>query len=270
MSHVGLGANVINGPGYFQPPDWPWDYGARSVHDGRAHRPEPRHHAGRCGRPRLESQRKAKVARDEGRFKREILPIDAPVLGDDGEAHRRDRARRARSGHSRLHGGGPGEGSSRCSRAASTRPGTRRRSRTAPPPCSTCRRRRPEAMGLKPRARIVFDVLVGTDPYYLLDGPVDATRIPKKTGMSIATTSISTRSTRRSLRRPLLGRCLRHRHVEGERERRCDRVGPSGGRHGLAADRDGAPRARAAGAWHGLRRMCCGAAVGTGTIIERL
>jgi acetyl-CoA C-acetyltransferase len=42
------------------------------------------------------------------------------------------------------------------------------------------------ALGLKPRARIVFDCLVGTDPYYLLDGPVDATKhIEKKTGMSI-------------------------------------------------------------------------------------
>ena len=25
MSHVGLGANVINGPGFFTPADWPWD-----------------------------------------------------------------------------------------------------------------------------------------------------------------------------------------------------------------------------------------------------
>src|SRR5262245_12981129 len=25
MSHVGLGANVLNGPGFFQPPEWPWD-----------------------------------------------------------------------------------------------------------------------------------------------------------------------------------------------------------------------------------------------------
>src|SRR5678809_1131407 len=24
MSHVGLGANVLNGPGFFQTPDWPW------------------------------------------------------------------------------------------------------------------------------------------------------------------------------------------------------------------------------------------------------
>jgi len=25
MSHVGLGANVISGPGFFTPTDWPWD-----------------------------------------------------------------------------------------------------------------------------------------------------------------------------------------------------------------------------------------------------
>jgi acetyl-CoA acetyltransferase len=28
MSHVGLGANVYNGPGFFQPPNWPWDSAA--------------------------------------------------------------------------------------------------------------------------------------------------------------------------------------------------------------------------------------------------
>ncbi len=40
--------------------------------------------------------------------------------------------------------------------------------------------------GLKPRARIVANVVVGTDPYYLLDGPVDATRaLFKKSGMNM-------------------------------------------------------------------------------------
>ena len=41
-------------------------------------------------------------------------------------------------------------------------------------------------LGLRPRARIVADVVVGTDPYYLLDGPIDATReIERKTGMKV-------------------------------------------------------------------------------------
>ncbi len=41
--------------------------------------------------------------------------------------------------------------------------------------------------GLRPRARIVQQVVVGTDPYYLLDGPIDATRaILAKTGMKLS------------------------------------------------------------------------------------
>ena len=41
--------------------------------------------------------------------------------------------------------------------------------------------------GLKPRARVIQDVVVGTDPHFLLDGPVDATNeILRKTGRSLA------------------------------------------------------------------------------------
>jgi acetyl-CoA C-acetyltransferase len=47
-------------------------------------------------------------------------------------------------------------------------------------------RERAKELGLKPRARILYDVVVGTDPYYLLDGPIDATnRILKKSGMTL-------------------------------------------------------------------------------------
>ncbi len=48
-------------------------------------------------------------------------------------------------------------------------------------------REKAEATGLRPRARIVAQVLVGSDPYYHLDGPVDATAaVLRKAGMSIA------------------------------------------------------------------------------------
>ena len=43
-----------------------------------------------------------------------------------------------------------------------------------------------KALGLRPRARIIQDVVVGTDPYYLLDGPIDATQeLFRKTGMTM-------------------------------------------------------------------------------------
>src|SRR4029077_20487608 len=46
---------------------------------------------------------------------------------------------------------------------------------------------RARALGLRPRARIVAQTVVGTDPYYLLDGPVHATaRVIDKARMSIS------------------------------------------------------------------------------------
>ncbi|MGH2602344.1 MAG: steroid 3-ketoacyl-CoA thiolase, partial [Dehalococcoidia bacterium] len=45
---------------------------------------------------------------------------------------------------------------------------------------------RAAALGLKPRARIVAQALVGAEPYYHLDGPIDATaRVLDRAGMSI-------------------------------------------------------------------------------------
>ena len=32
-----------------------------------------------------------------------------------------------------------------------------------------------KSLGLKPRARLLHQLVTGSDPYYLLDGPVDAT-----------------------------------------------------------------------------------------------
>ena len=42
------------------------------------------------------------------------------------------------------------------------------------------------ALGLKPRARIVSQALVGAEPYYHLDGPVQSTaKVLEKAGMKI-------------------------------------------------------------------------------------
>src|SRR5439155_15323 len=43
------------------------------------------------------------------------------------------------------------------------------------------------SIGLRPRARIIAQVLVGSDPYFLLDGPIAATeRVLSKAGMTMA------------------------------------------------------------------------------------
>ena len=86
MTRVPLGANVINGPGHYKSDDYPYDdppngqFGAAErIADNRGITREDLDEWG------FHSQRKAKVAWDEGRFEREIAPIEAPVIGEDGQ-----------------------------------------------------------------------------------------------------------------------------------------------------------------------------------------
>src|SRR6478752_893277 len=83
MSRIGLGANVPAGTGDPRPADWSIDM------------PNQFEAADRIARNRglsrsdldafgLSSQQKARVAVDEGRFKREIAALEARVLGQDG------------------------------------------------------------------------------------------------------------------------------------------------------------------------------------------
>ena len=271
MSHVGLGANVINGPGYFQPPDWPWDTA-----------PDQFTMAERIAKNRgisredadafaLESQRKAKVARDEGRFKSEILPIEAPILGDNGEPSGdvnvvdtdqgiRDSTAEGLSALKPILEGGihTAGNSSQISDGAAA--------------VLYMSKEAAEAKGLKPRARILFDCLVGTDPYYLLDGPVDATRtIERKSGMSIRN-DIDLYEINEAFAAVVLS-------WAGVYDIDMSKVNVNGGAIALGHPVGATGSRLIVTALHELERqglgtafisMCCGAAVGTGTIIERL
>ncbi len=85
MSRVGLGANVLNGPGFFQPAEWPWDNpmtqfeAAQRIAHNRGLSREDLDAFG------LASQQKAARAWGEKRFDREVMPVTAPVLGEDGQ-----------------------------------------------------------------------------------------------------------------------------------------------------------------------------------------
>jgi acetyl-CoA C-acetyltransferase len=270
MSHVGLGANVINGPGFFQPADWPWD----STPDQFAaaeriarNRGITREEVDAFG---LSSQQKAIAARDEGRFKREILPVEAAVLGDDGQPTGetrivdRDQGIRASTleGLSQLkpvHEGGihtAGNSSQISDGAAAVLWMTADKARE---------------YGLKPRARIVQDVVVGTDPYYLLDGPIDATQEAlRKTGMKLSDFDLI------EINEAFAAVVLSWARVM---EPDMDRVNVNGGAIALGHPVGATGSRLIVTALHELERrdgslafvtMCCGASVGTGTIIERL
>ncbi len=270
MSHVGLGANVINGPGFFQPPDWPWDSTPdqfTSAERIAKNRGITREEVDAFG---LASQQKAAAARSEGRFKREILPIEAPVLGDDG----------APTGDTRLVDQDQGIRDSTLEALAALKPVTEGGIHTAGNSSQISdgaaaglwmTADRAKELGLRPRARIVQDVVVGTDPYYLLDGPIDATKeILKKTGMKLSDIDLV------EINEAFAAVVLSWARVY---EPDMDRVNVNGGAIALGHPVGATGSRLIITALHELERrdldtafitMCCGASVGTGTIIERL
>ena len=184
MSRVGLGANVINGPGTTHDTDWDLDMpnqfeAAERIAKNRGITRDDIEELG------VLSQARAKTAWDEGRFDREVFAMEAPVFDAEGtvvgtQVVTRDGGLRdtTKEGLAKLkpvmEGGIHTAGtSSQISDGAAA--------------VLWMTKQKALAWGLKPRARIVARVNVGSDPYYHLDGPVDATAaVLKKAGMSIS------------------------------------------------------------------------------------
>jgi acetyl-CoA C-acetyltransferase len=271
MSHVGLGANVANGPGFFIPTDtWSWDMAmsqflaAERIANNRG---IEREDVDRWG---VRSHTLAAQARDQGRFKSEILPIEAPVLDDGGKP----------TGDTRVVESDQGIRPSTLEGLASLKPVVKDCMHTAGNSSQISdgaaavlwmSAEKAKAHGLKPRARILADVVVGADPYYLLDGPIDATRaILEKSGMSIGDIDLfEINEAFASVVLSWLQVCepdVDKVNVNGGAIALGHPVGATGSRLILTAlneleRRDGTTA---------LITMCCGAAVGTGTIIERI
>ncbi len=272
MSRVGLGANAYNGPGRSKPADFPWDMPDQF---GAAQRIAEKYGITRedidwLG---LVSQQKAAQAWAEGRFDREIIPVTAPVVGEEGPMGEhgaettevtRDQGLRETTaeglaklkpvveGH--IHTAG---NSSQISDGAAA--------------VLWMSEDRAKAEGLKPRARIVSQVLAGSDPYYHLDGPIRATQmVLDKAGMTMG--DIDLFEVNEAFASVVMSWAKVHNadmdkvNVNGGAIALGHPVGSTGARlittilHELER-RD---------ATYGLVSMCCGGAVATGTIIERL
>ncbi|MCH7598136.1 MAG: steroid 3-ketoacyl-CoA thiolase [Myxococcales bacterium] len=273
MSHVGLGANVINGPGFFIPSKeqgWRWEMS-----------PEQFTAAERIAQKRgitrqdvdewgMRSQQLAAQARDEGRFKNEILPINAPVLDDEGNPTGETRLVETDQGirPSTLEGLAnlkeviPG-----CMHTA----GNSSQISDGAAAVLWMSADKAKELGLKPRARIISDVVVGADPYFLLDGPIDATQaLLKKAGMEIGDIDLfEVNEAFASVVLSWLRTCGAQEsdvNVNGGAIALGHPVGATGSRLIITAlhELERSDRSTA------LITMCCGAAVGTGTIIERI
>jgi len=270
MSRVGLGANAYNGPGFFQTADWPWDstpdqFSAveRIVKNRGLTRQDVDEFA-------CESQRRAKIAWDEGRFDREVIPVEAPVLGEDGEPTGqmrtvckdqglRDTTMEALGSLNPVAEGGihtPGNASQISDGSAAV---------------LWMSAEEAKARGLKPRARIISGVVTGTDPYYLLDGPVNATELLfKKTGMNL-----------NDIDRVEINEAFAAVVLSWQRVFDADmsKVNVNGGAIAIGHPVGSTGARLITTALHELERqdkttalisMCCGASIGTGTIIERI
>jgi acetyl-CoA C-acetyltransferase len=218
----------------------------------------------------FESQRKAKQAWAEGRFDREISPIEAPVL-DDQKQPTRDRHMVSRDQGLRdttldglaglnpvLDGGIHTAGtSSQISDGAAA--------------VLWMDEDKARALGFRPRARIVAQALVGAEPYYHLDGPVQATaKVLEKAGMKIGDIDLT------EINEAFASVVLSWARVH---EPDMAKVNVNGGAIALGHPVGATGSRLITTALHELERtdqstalvtMCAGGALSTGTIIERI
>src|SRR5262249_20948314 len=139
----------------------------------------------------LRSQQNAQAAWREGRFAREVVPVEAPVLGEDGKptGERRTVAREEGLRETSLEklaalnaveaGGVHTAGtSSQVSDGAAA--------------VLLASPRKAKELGLRPRARILTTTLVGVDPVTMLKGPIPATRkVLAQTGLGMHDMDVS-------------------------------------------------------------------------------
>jgi len=269
MSRIPLGGNVPPGLGDPRPDDWTIDLPNQFEAADRIARNRG------LGRDDLEafglaSQQKARVAVDEGRFKREIAAIEAPVLDDEG----------APTGETRLVDTDQGLRDTTLEGLAGLEPvldgglhtaGTSSQISDGASALLIMDEEVARAQGLTPRARIVTHCLVGSDPYYHLDGPIEATqRLLERTGMAISDFDLF--EVNEAFASVVLS-------WAGQHAVDLDKVNVNGGAIALGHPVGSTGTRLITTALHELERrdastalisMCAGGAMATGTVLERV
>ena len=269
MSRVPLGSEGMNGPGVSRTEDFPYDMpdqfqAAERIADKRG---LTRQDVDGLG---LASQQKAARAQQERRFDREIVPVAAPVLGEDGSP----------TGEMRTVTSDEGPRASTAEGLSRLRPVLPDGRHTAANSSQISdgsaavlwmSEEKAKALGLRPRARIRSQALVGSDPYYHLDGPIEATqRVLDKAGMQMS--DIDLFEVNEAFASVVLSWAQVHKPD-------MDKVNKNGGAIALGHPVGCTGSRLITTALHELERsdgnlalvsMCCGGALATGTILERL
>jgi acetyl-CoA C-acetyltransferase len=217
------------------------------------------------------SQDLAAAAWAEDRFGTQLVPIDAPDLGDDGKpsgtTHRverdeglRDTTLEALAGLkpvARPDGVHTAGSSSQISDGAAA--------------VLMMTAEKAAALGLKPKAQVVDTCLVGVDPVMMLIGPIDAThRLLERNKMTMGDIDLVE-----------INEAFASVVLSWQRELDPDMstVNPNGGAIAMGHPLGGSGCILMTKAVHELQRadlntalvtMCCGGGLGTGTLLERL
>ena len=258
MSRVPLGANIPEGFGKPRSDSWTIDMPNQFL---AAERIATRRGITRADVEALgvSSQAKARQAWDEGRFDREVVPVQTPVGLITKDQGLRDTTLEALAKlkpvlPDGVHTAGT---SSQISDGAAA--------------VMLMDADRAKALGLTPRARIVTQALVGAEPFYHLDGPVQATdRVLQRAGMKIGDLDLF--EVNEAFASVLLSWASVHNPD-------MDKVNVNGGALALGHPVGSTGARLITTALHELERrdastalitMCAGGALSTGTIIERI
>jgi acetyl-CoA acyltransferase len=210
----------------------------------------------------LRSHQRAAAAAAAGHFEREIMPVSLA----DGSAFARDEGIRPDTSLEKLAGLQPAfkpDGHITAGNSSQISDGAAAVLLTTPEKAAE--------LGLRPRARIVAQKVVGVDPVSMLTGPIPATKaVLAKAGLSLDAMDLI------EVNEAFASVVLAWEH---ELQPDMERVNVNGGAIALGHPL-GASGARLMvtllhelerrGGRYGLETMCCGGGLGTATIIERV
>ena len=269
MSRVPLRSNLGTHAGLPRPESWSIDLPNQYV---AAERIATRRGLTRADLDRfgVRSQGNAARAWAQGRFAREVVPVDAPVLDED----------RRPTGEIRTVDHDQGLRDTTLDGLARLRPiledgrhtaGTSSQISDGAAAVLLMDSDRARALGLRPRARILAQCLIGAEPYYHLDGPVTATeRVLARTGMKIDDVDLF--EVNEAFASVVLS-------WQGVHRADPERVNVNGGAIALGHPVGSTGSRLIATALHELERsggttalitMCAGGAMSTATVIERI
>ncbi|MEZ5377743.1 MAG: steroid 3-ketoacyl-CoA thiolase [Acidimicrobiales bacterium] len=219
----------------------------------------------------LLSQQRAAQAWDEDRFATQIVPIEAPERGEDGE----------KLDTTHLITRDEGLRETTLEKLATLKPvaredgvhtaGSASQISDGAAAVLMMSAAKAEELGLTPMARVIDTALVGVDPVLMLTGPIDATRhMLERTGLTLD--DIDLFEINEAFASVVLAWAK-------EFDTDVEKVNPNGGAIALGHPLGGTGAFLMTKAVHELHRadkntalitMCCGGGIGTGTIIERI